>query len=264
MRRQRLRSGTGERSGFAKPYGSRAQARARDWQSVWSMRIHAVCILVIAGCSEQPAVDHWTYDDVAQLVGATVATSDGGATTGALTDSLLLARGEMPAGFVLENGMAYGNHGALRHEYVMVECRDHNGTVLKPCNQLSDASTLVGRWTGLLERADFAVQSDRQGMWTIADLQSSMPSITGSSKLHSAGIVNGLAYRLDASETESMLTPTAWLGGTVHLELDVAVATEPSSPISADVTFDGAVTTAWLVLDGEHMYRIDLASGTVD
>lgn len=226
------------------------------------MRFHPIYVLAVVGCRE-PAAERWQYDDVARLIGATVATSDGGATSGAVTDSLLLARGEMPAGFTLDNGMAYGDHGALHHEYVMIECRDASGAILKPCNQLTDLATVVARWSGILEGPDFSVQTDRQGKWTITGLQRAMPAITGTSKLRSLAVVDGLMYHLDASETEAMLTPTTWRGGALHFDLDIAVAMEPATPATADLQFDDGMATALLVLDGEFRYRIDLATGAI-
>lgn len=229
------------------------------------MRLHFISTLLIAGCGD-PVPEQVEYDDVARLVGATIATSDGGATLGAVNDSILLAFGGMPAGFTYENGMAYGDHGALAHQYLMIQCRDREGRLLKPCNQLTNMATLIAAWSGSLDQPEIDLRSNRQGMWTLANLQTWVPTITGSSTLQSEGTVSGRAYELTATETESMVAPTAMMGGTIHFELAITrVAAEPiDTTMAADIVFDAAMRSASLTLDGEYPYRVDLATGIVE
>src|SRR5215204_2406373 len=100
------------------------------------MRIHYLGALLIAGCGE-PVPEQVEYDDVARMVGATIATGDGGATMGAVNDSMMLAFGSMPWGFTNDGGAISGDHGSLAHQYVMVLCRDRQNQILKPCTQMT-------------------------------------------------------------------------------------------------------------------------------
>jgi hypothetical protein len=225
------------------------------------MRIHYLGALLIAGCGD-PVPDHTEYHDVARIVGATIATAHGGATMGAVNDSVLLAFGGMPWGFTSEGGTISGDHGALAHRYIMVICRDLHNQVLKPCTQMTNTATMVASWSGSIAGPGLELQSSRQGMWTLANLQTWMPTIIGSSNLQTEGTVGGRRYELVAAESETMVTPTAMMGGSMHLDVEV---TEPIQlEIAADVVFDNLVRSASLLLDGEYAYRVDLATGAIE
>lgn len=230
-------------------------------------RAARICLgaLAIAGCGE-PAPEHIDYDDVARMVGATIATSDGGATMGAVNDSILLAYGGMPAGFTFEDGAIYGDHGGLEHQYIMVTCRDRENQVIKPCTQMTNTATLIALWSGSIDGPDLDVRSNRRGMWTLDDLQTSMPIITGSSYLQTEGTVRGRAYELTATESETMITPDYRIGGSIHLDLVVTrIVTDPFEiEIAADIVFDNAMRDASITLDGGHQYRVDLRTGRVE
>jgi hypothetical protein len=226
------------------------------------MRAMAGAMLVSAGCTD-PASDQTHYDDIARLVGATLATSDGGATMGAVNDSFLLAHGVMPAGFTDDNGMISGDHGALAHRYVMIVCRDRENRVIKPCNQMTSTATMTAAWSGAISTAGVELVSNRQGMWTLGNLETWMPTLGGSSSLQTEGTVDDRAYALTATADENMLTPVSMLGGTIHLDAVVTrVADEPFElEVGADIVFDNLLRSAALTLDGAYQYRVDLATG---
>lgn len=226
------------------------------------MRIYYLGALLIAGCGD-PIPEPIEYDDVARMVGATIATPDGGATMGTMNDSILLAHGVMPAGFTDENGRIFGDHGALEHQYMMVVCRDRENRVIKPCNQMTDTATLIASWSGTIDRPGLDLNSSRQGMWVLGNLQTWMPTITGSSNLQTEGAIDGRVYQLTATESATMLAPRYMMGGSIHFDVVVTRAAIETS-ISADVVFDNLVHSAALTLDGEYPYRVDLTTGDIE
>jgi len=198
--------------------------------------IFATLAVAACGGSNPDAVD---YDAVARVVGPTIATSDGGGTLGALHDSLALAFGGMPPGFTYENGMAFGNHGAVHHEYTMIACRDRDDHQLATCNSQTNTAILVATWSGVVHQPALDLTSSRQGMWTLTGLQNWMkayvwmPTVTGSSEIQcDASFDDGARYEVIAAESETMLATSQLMGGTIHLDLDV---TRTGTPASARV-----------------------------
>jgi len=229
--------------------------------------IFAALALAACGDSNPDAVD---YDAVARVVGPTIATSDGGGTLGAVHDSLTLAFGGMPAGFTYENGMAFGSHGAVHHEYTMIACRDRDNHLLRTCNSQTNTAILVATWSGVVHLPALDLTTSRQDMWTLTGLQSwmearaAMPTLTGSSEVRcDATFDGGASYEVIASESESMLATSQLMGGTIHLDLDVTRTGTPAIAIVAEVTFDSP-DSALLVLDETHLYRVDLATGVAE
>jgi hypothetical protein len=228
------------------------------------MKLHPVTCawllgaVVACGDPEPSAIE---YDEVAQIVGAMVATPDGGATVGAIADSLVLARGGMPEGFTYGGGMISGSHGALEHRYMMIQCRDRQDQLQPACTTETNLATVVASWSGTLHQPGVDIRSNRQGMWTLSNLAISMPSITGSSQLQSeATFPSGERYEVTADATEAMLAPSHTMAGTIQLALDV-VRGPMQQQIAANLVFEGEA--AALRLDGAHAYRIDLATGRV-
>jgi len=215
--------------------------------------------LALVACSHEVGIE---YDDVAKLVGATIATPEGGATLGAVDDSRVLALGGMPAGFVAQPGSIYGNHGTLEHRYMIVQCRDRENVSIT-CSSLTRMATLVVTWSGTVQIDDVSIASSRQGMWTLANLDFWLPTVTGSSYLQVDGTVGDRTYAITATETESMLVPNGMMGGTVRLELAVTRA-QASAEMLAEIAFDETRRSASLVLDGNEAYRIDLATGATE
>jgi len=204
------------------------------------------CVAFAAACGSD-AIDP---DEVAQLVGTTIATPDGGGTVGAVADSLALAFGVMPAGFTDEPGLTSGMHGSIEHRYIMMVCRDRELRVLPTCTTETDSAVLASAWTG--------EHVQRSGMWSITNLQFWRPAIDGTSEL----ALSGNGYEITATETENLLAPRHMIGGTLHLDLEVTHGVDHAT-MAADVYFDDTMRSAALLLDG-HEYRVDLATGGVD
>lgn len=203
-------------------------------------------------------------DQVARIVGATIATPDGGGTFGAFGDALALARGRVPAGLVGVDGRYTGPRGDVEHTYAMMACRDASGTTLPACGSTTDDATVMAAWTGRLARGDLALHVERHGMWTITNLQTWMPILDGNGDLAIAATFAGepAPYELIVVEDAHMIVPTQMTSGTIHLELAIARG-EAEAAFGADVLFDAMALDARLVLEGTA-YRIDLVTGDVD
>jgi hypothetical protein len=204
------------------------------------------------------------YDEVAQIVGATLATPERGGTLGAVDDSLSLAFGRTPGGFTFDTGMTSGFHGGLEHRYIMVMCGDAESRPMPECTPDSHMAVLVATWSGTIALAGFDVRTERHGMWTLENLQSAMPAINGESETTSTAVPtdNSTSYHVRASAIETMVAPQDMKGGNIQLELDVARGVFTAA-ISGEIVFDAIAWSAILVLDG-NSYRIDLGTGEID
>lgn len=219
-------------------------------------------VAALAACGGSEA-DHVDYDTVAQIVGSTVATPEGGGTVGALRDSIALAFGHAPDGFGDHGGMMGGPHGGMDHEYMMVACRDRDGRLLARCDGTTDTATVIVKWSGDVRQPDFDLASTRQGTWTLGGLQhmsSWLPTVTGNSQVEGdARFAGDGHYTLSVDETEAMVAPGP---PSMHLDVDVTRG-DAALHVGADVIFDGA-DLALLALDDMVSYRIDLNTGRVE
>jgi hypothetical protein len=215
----------------------------------------------LVACGGDDLREDIKYDEVAQAVAATVATPERGGTLGAVDDSFALAFGGMPEGFTVERGMASGSHGSLDHRYIMVMCRDTEHRLLPACTIESNTAVLVASWSGRVALSGLELRTDRQGMWTLGNLQDWMPTVSGTSVTTTTAVFAGAStgYRITANATENMLAPQDMMGGNIQLEL--AIERGPySATISGEIVFDAIDWSAMLVLDGDS-YRIDLGTG---
>ena len=216
-------------------------------------------LLALSGCGDGSGIES---EHVARIVGSTLVTADGGGTLGAVADSLLLASGEMPAGFSYENGIATGLHGSLEHRYMMLECRDRDDQRLPSCSSDTDHAVAYAGWSGEVRLGDLVVQTSRQGMWSFTNLQYWTPIVSGASEVVSQATIDDASYVVTAQETAGMITPRHMMGGTIDLELAVTRGDSPVT-MTASITFDAIMTSAALVVDGDE-FRIDLATGMLE
>ena len=232
----------------------------------------AACVLA-AGCANHE-VTTAEYDEVARIVGATVALPDGGGVAGSVGDAARLARGELPAGFQIDasSGMATGSHFGLGYTY-MVFCADANGTQLAPCGSETATATVLGSWKGAFALDGFAGSVRRQGTWKLTVLPDGSATIAGPSDLvMDATFGSGDVFHATWTEQAALeldMMRAAVAGGTLSASviadrtLEASHGTQRwSYDITADVTFVSA-RTATLVLDGTRSYRIDLATGAI-
>ena len=231
-----------------------------------------------AGSDERPLTAE-EYDEVAQSIGGVIVMGRSGGELGAVSDSLSIARGDIPLGFrVSGSGQIEGEHGALAFSYG-VTCRDADGDELPACDATTDRADVTAAWSGQLELPRFHIESERDGAWSFSGLQSDTAVFAGTSDFRVAvdveplfGPANrsyDLSYSADYENIEVDVAARRITGGRAVL----AVAGELSESgnghdeqVAFDVdvvlSFDGD-STATLVIDGAHRFQIDLTSGRV-
>jgi hypothetical protein len=216
------------------------------------------------------------YDDVAQSVGASTATSGGGGDAGAMADVVLIAKGGMPLGFTVNgSGSIVGTHLGLDYSY-MLTCKDAAGTTLVACGPTTDSADASLMWSGNLSLPNLSTSVTRDGSWSVSGLQGTTATFNGNGSftydamISNPNVIVTTAYHFDYNASyDAVLVDTSSklaTGGSVQYEIDASKAvngsTTQSFSLTADVTFN-ADSTATIVLDGTHEYSLNVATGVV-
>lgn len=235
---------------------------------------------LFAGCSsddDKPTAED--YDDTAQAIGSTVATSGSGGDVGSMSDSVALSLGVMPLGLTLDlNGNVAGNRLGLDYSYTAT-CKDAAGAALARCDATTDEAQIDVAWSGSLDTSNVDAEVTRDGSWKITGLQGDTATLTGDSSFSLDTQLTSIfrpgattSFSFDASATYNVQVSTddhAMVGGSAKLDVSAHRKVTGTSNdvdktfnIDAEVTFSAA-STADLVLDGSQHYTIDLNTGLV-
>jgi hypothetical protein len=216
--------------------------------------------LVVAGCAENASPGS-RYESLAQIVGASIATPDGGGDLGAISDSVAIARGHVPAGFVLDRvGVAHGTHFGVPYRY-WIGCSDPMFAGL-PC----DNAIAVAEWGGTLTMGGFTGDFARRGTWRMSNVFSDSPMVSGTLTLReqTADMVDGPIYTLEGGGDLLMFV---FADGYDMMAGGVEATYAVTGP---DGAFDLAVSVslagprvASFVLDDTYTYDVDLATGEI-
>jgi hypothetical protein len=241
-----------------------------------------VLLLVTAACSSDDGATRATdedYDDVAQSLGAVVATGNGGGEVGSLSDSTDLAVGLPPAGITLSaSGQFKGNRVGITYDYKLT-CDDAGGQKLDACGANTSSAEVEVDWSGNLAVPNFSAAVARHGKWTLSKIQTGTTEFAGhgdftfDAQLQPAGRNIQREYHFSyAADYDGVLVqrfPRLVVGGEVHYTIDAvrkgASSNGDSSAtfhVSADLKF-GSDGSAVLTLDGSHHYTVNTASGQV-
>jgi hypothetical protein len=208
------------------------------------------------------------------MVGAGLATPDGGGEMGALTDATTIVRGGMPVGFTRDDIVIRGDHFGVTYRYIAT-CMEASGAVLDRCGSSTDHAVVLASWDGMLQMSGLGGEIHRDGMWNLTGVRSPMAIATGTSWLlrndgHFAADP-WVTYRVTDSQDLMMFVDMAsggMMGGGMKIALDVDRTADAdhgpqhwSHEVAVDATF--ADHTLVLTLDGTHGYVVDLATGTV-
>jgi hypothetical protein len=244
----------------------------------------------IAACASSPATSPATtqdYEDTAQTIAAATATSSGASVGGgevvAMADSVSLALGRMPLGFLRGgDGRFHGTHMGLDHAFT-ITCKDAAGAALTACGRTTDSATVEVKFTGDIKTPSFSASVDREGTWTVTGLQSATATLNGSSSfsldtsitsVFHQGVTSTLTFDTTADYKDITISTQERqvTGGTATFEIKAhrTVTGTPmgshdvdkSFDINAVLTFNGD-HTATLVLDGMQTFKIDLTTGKV-
>jgi hypothetical protein len=228
------------------------------------------------------------YDDAAQTIGASTATTSGSSVQAgevlAMADSVSISLGRLPLGFLRAgDGRIHGNRMGIDHSFA-VTCKDATGATLAQCDKTTDSATVEVQFSGDIKTPNLTASIDRQGSWTITGLQSATATLNGDSSfsldtslmsIFRQGVTS--AFTLDATAAYAAITVATAdhqvTGGKATFDLKThrtVTGTDMGShdvdktvDIHADLTFNGD-GTATLVLDGTHTFTINLKNGRVN
>jgi len=245
--------------------------------------------LSIAACSSSSTTPPTSadYDDAAQTVAASTATQSGTSVGAgeviAMADSVSIALGRLPLGFLrLADGRIHGTRMGVDHSFT-VTCKDAAGTTLASCDKTTDSATVEVKFSGDLTTPNLTASVDREGTWTITGLQSATATLNGDSSFSLDTTLTSIfhqgvtsSFTLDATASYDAITIATIdrhvTGGSASFELKAhrtvtgtamgAHDVDKSFDIHAELTFNGD-QTATLVLDGTHTFTIDLKTGRV-
>ena len=224
------------------------------------MRHEVTCsaILLVSACAG-PAGPTPPYDEVARMLGAEVATTDGGSVV-AIADIANLAHGGMPNGFFRGVwGSIRGAHDGIEYTYV-VWCRDTQGKSAM-CGEWTDSAHAIAGWGGTMQTTRGPLTVWHQGMWDLDGLHGGL----GFARAQGWSV-----YGLDGSlfvRSEAQLVmdfgAAKPLGGAFQTTTEVLDPEDGAllHTLPADVVFDRPERPT-IVID-EHHYWLDLASGEV-
>ncbi|HSD91320.1 MAG TPA: hypothetical protein VLB44_27540 [Kofleriaceae bacterium] len=199
------------------------------------------------------------YDDVAEIVGAQLATPGGGGELTALTDATLIAHGAFKGGTVSVM------HDGITYQY-QVRCFDDLSRLPSRCGGFVDRAEVSVLWGGAVNMPRFDAATTARATWQIRGLRGDHAWVTGTSmSWFDARFASG------TSDERSILVQTfkdtafAWnassmavLGGSQSA--DIKTVQEDARPaLTGVVTFDRADRVT-LTLD-DRIYWIDPTSG---
>jgi len=235
---------------------------------------------LFAACSssdDKPTAED--YDDTAQAIGSTVATSGSGGDVGSMSDSVALSLGVMPFGLSLDlDGHVSGNRLGLDYTYT-ASCKDAAGAALATCDATTDQAQIDVAWSGSLDTSNVDADVTRDGSWKLTGLQGDTATLSGDSSfsldtqltsIFRPGATSSFSFDATASYDVQVSTDDRkMVGGTATFDVSAhrkvtgtANDVDKSFDIDAEVTFSAA-STAELVLDGSQHYTIDLNTGVV-
>lgn len=241
------------------------------------MKSNSLFLLVpfaaLASCGGGGQATEDEYNDVAQAIGSTTSTGNGGGEVGSFSDSATLATGQMPPGLSASgSGHFAGTHLGLDYDY-QITCSP------APCGAATDSAEVKVSWSGSLDLSNLQASIDRSGDWTLTGVQSGTATFAGEGSFSFDIAVQSLfrtanaSYHLDYDATYSAVridvATRRPVGGSIHYQISAQHdASGPNGSASGNFDIDAVVTfaadgTATLTLDGSHHYTINLANGIV-
>jgi hypothetical protein len=235
-------------------------------------------VLSFAACmSSKPTREQ--YDDTAQAIASTTATSGGGGDVGSMTDSVTIAQGAMPTGFTLMgDGHFQGTHLGLDYSYTIV-CKTAAGAA-SACNPTTDQASVDVAWSGDLATTYVDASVMRTGSWSITGLQTDTATFNGTGTFSVDATVRSIfrpgamaTYAFDASadyrairistQQRQVIDGSASFDLSAHAQVSGTNHDSTASfEVHAQITLH-ADHTAELVLDGSQHYTLNLTTGGV-
>lgn len=239
--------------------------------SLRSIALVVSAAMALAACGQDGAATEEDYDQVAQSLAAT---SPGESSAVVIASELAL--GTAPLGLHLAGlGRFEGDLFGLSWQ-LAITCRDATGAELR-CGAGTDAAVIDGAWSGTLTLPRLTASAHRTGHWELTGLQSATATLAGDAhgtldaaftsasgaNTKTLALTYDATYEAVAIDTASRLA----VGGRVHYVVDATrthttPGTSERAAFGVDAVLEFTADGAWLVLDGDHRYMLDLAAGT--
>ena len=234
----------------------------------------AIAAASLIACADSgPEPTDADYDQVAQSLGAA---SPGESNAVSITGQL--ATGTVPLGLTLiGNGHFQGSLFGVDFS-LTIECRDAGGAVTA-CGDNAASASIDTAWSGELTLPRLHVAAMRSGSFTLTGLLTDRTTVNGAasftlqSEFESASEQNlrTLDVSADADYDAVVVEDGSrrFVGGSIHYDVTATrTHTTPGMDDRDELSIDAVVTfaadgTAILTLDGDHAYRLDLATGAV-
>lgn len=240
---------------------------------------------ITAGCSDdsnntKPTAEE--YDDTAQAIGSTTATSNGGSTSGgdmaSMSDTVQLALGVTPPGITLAgDGHFETSKLGLAYSYSLTCTTAGNAA---PCGPTSDTASADVKWSGNLNTDAVQASVTRDGSWNVSGLQTSQVTFNGDSSFTFDATLKSIfrpgvttTYNFDTSAHYDTVVidkgSRAAVSGSATFDVNAKHMVtgsnnnvDASFSVNAELTFNGN-GTANLTLDGSQHYTVNLDTGAV-
>lgn len=214
--------------------------------------------MLAAGACANGAEPAPPYDEAARILGAEVATADGGATA-AIADIMQLAYGSVPEHFVRTPlGYVEGKRDGIPYDY-LVSCRDTAGKPMTCGETTATAHALVG-WGGTLLTSTGELPMWHYGTLDLLGLHGGDGWVTGTAwaTYGDENALNAFTQTALAIDVGSLTL----LGGSVTATVQVVdVDGTGGQAFPASIVFD-RIGLPTIVID-DHRYWLDLATGEV-
>ena len=236
--------------------------------------------LSLAACSSKSTPTREQYDDTAQAIASTTATSGGGGDVASMADSVTIAQGGMPTGFTLMgDGHFQGSRLGVSYSYSLA-CKNLAGAV-GLCGATTDQATVQVAWSGNLTSASADASVTRNGSWSITGLLSDTATFNGDSTFSFDATLRSVfrpgvtaTYSFDASASYDAIKIATKdrqiTGGSASFDVAARATVTGAGSNNSDKSFDvhaqitfHADHTADLVLDASQHYSLNLTSGVV-
>jgi hypothetical protein len=211
--------------------------------------------LICGGCATSD-VPGTQYDEVARIVSAGLVAPNGAGEIGALTDSAMLARDQLPAGFERDaSGVVSGRHGMFTFRYFAV-CSDANLHAVAGCGPTTERALVIASWEGPVNTVAHQGMLRRGGYWTVSAPWRSTSMMAGHTWIdYDAG-----TYRLE-DERDMLVTvemaARAITAGGMSTTLTVYDGTSEPQEIYGDIAL--TFWNATIDLDGVTRTEVNLA-----
>jgi len=230
----------------------------------------AYAVLALGGCANDAQLAT-PYDEVAQTIGAQLATSGGGGELTALTDATMVAHGALPPSYVVKNDVVHATHDGIEYQY-LVRCFDSSSRLLAECGGEAATAQVTAVWGGVIHMPRFEAALFQEASWRLHALDGAEAWVSGTGMASYYATfgpsTHDAMYYEVTTEKQITLIWDPWAmqvrAGSQTAEItavqqQLAPAEHRTTELTGTIVFDHA-DRATLTLD-DRIYWIDSSSG---